>query len=865
MGVPMKPRTKTVFAGSYTTVALGLDAAGVTADDLEVIVDPPEAGIISYARGSDWTEDAPYVTFLAAHRRGRVRLVALVKSTGDEIGDAQLYVSEKWSRRRRKGPGFWFSGSQDIAHPSAGRAWGGGPGQPQNTRPNPVSGTWRIGLMFVDTSSARFASAAANRTGIRNLWLDHLTNGTVDHGRTRSVRQFVEEMSYGNLTLGVTDLGFYSLPGAWTSYFNTDGTFMANFPSACITASDGSVDFRNFDSIMVASPRVPASGANPERAAWPYSSIGKWGPYATGDGSLQIAWMSSVADWGQQAANNREIFETISHELCHNLGLGDQYTPAVAGRNPGGWDLMDSDDPHPYLSIAQRMMLGWVRPEWLTPLNFQASPVPLDQTIRLQAIETGAPAAGRSTGIEIRIADGTNYYFEYRKNQVAQIGDGALPTDSRVLGTDVVGDPGMAPISRPQVLLLRDHANDDGPVLGNGRAYRDTDYTTPGFPQEFRADVSGIDGTKADVRVRYGVNGRPDPSIRPWPASPARPWQSPDLEVRNARSGVRPEWSNTPWAGHDNIVAARVRNAGTVAAPDVVVNFFVKNFALSEAPETLIGSDTHTLAPGATVEFTTTWVAPAGGHHCVIARIPLYVVPTAPTIVEMTELNNVAQTNYDRFIPSTASPSTREETMVEVSNPFDEPTIAYINGGQTNQVYRVLVGHRWLVLEAGETVRVPVGFEYAVVPGDDRLPADLGDLNVDQVQQLTRTPNQVGLSAWVVDPHQSPRHSFQLMGGAMAEVQVGRRVVFKDLRAEAHVVRGLLVVEPSGDPLDGGHVIVTLDEGGEGVAEKYQYAVTEVAADGTFATDFQPEWRVLWADYLPSPGYATATSDPVRR
>src|SRR3954452_1732495 len=42
--------------------------------------------------------------------------------------------------------------------------------------------------------------------------------------------------------------------------------------------------------------------------------------------------------------------------------------------------------------------------------------------------------------------------------------------------------------------------------------------------------------------------------------------------------------------------------------------------------------------------------APASGHFCIAARIPLYVVPTAPTVVEMTELNNVAQSNYDRFL-----------------------------------------------------------------------------------------------------------------------------------------------------------------------------------------------------------------------
>jgi len=818
--VIVKLARKSVFVGSHVRAHLEIDpASGLTVDDLDVELDPPEAGVVSWARGSDWAPDTPYVTVLAGHRLGTVQVRVVERAGGTEVGQAAFTTTDKWSRRRRRGPGFWYSGQQDISHPLGAAAWGGGTDAPQNTRPTPVSGTWRIGLVFVDTSSARYPTATADRDAVRDLWLDHLDNGTVDNGATRSVRRFVEEVSYGNLTLSATHLGFFSLPGAWTSYFNTDGTFMGNFPNAVVSAIDSSVDMGGFDSFMVVSPRVAATATAPERAAWPYSSIGAWGPYSTGEGSLSLRWMSCVADWGQQVGNNREIYETISHELGHNLGLGDQYTPAVPGRNPGGWDLMDADDPHPHLSIAQRMMLGWVRPEWLTTMDFQSTPAPVDGTFQLHPIEDGAPPVGRRTGVEVRIADGLNYYFEYRRGEAGQIGDRALPTNDRVLGTDVMGDPGTAPISRPQVLLLADHANDDG---------------------------------------------APDPSIRPWPAAADRPWQSPDIEVRNARSATRPEWANTPWAGHANTVVATVRNSGTVAAPDVVVNFYVKNYGLSNAPETFIGSDTRTLAPGTTQDFTTTWIAPAGGHHCVIARIPLYVVPTAPTVVELTELNNWAQSNYDRFIPSTASPSTREETEVEVHNPYDERTVVYVNGAQTNPLYRVTVQHRWLVLDAHESAAVKVGYEYALVPGDDRLPADLRKLEPGTIEKLGRVPNRAGLSAWAVDPQVSPRHVLTLMGGAMAEVQVGAKVVFRELDAGDHYVRGLLSLTDGG-VVDDGEVIVTLDEGGEGDAATYQYVVAKVGPDGRFANEFRPEWRVLWGEYHPTPGYSTATSDRLTR
>ena len=74
-----------------------------------------------------------------------------------------------------------------------------------------------------------------------------------------------------------------------------------------------------------------------------------------------------------------------------------------------------------------------------------------------------------------------------------------MPTDSRVLGTDAFQP--TPPILRPGVLLLSNDADGDGSVLGNGADYEETDYTDPVYPTDFRVDVSGIDGTKADVEM----------------------------------------------------------------------------------------------------------------------------------------------------------------------------------------------------------------------------------------------------------------------------------------------------------------------------------------------------------------------------
>lgn len=112
--------------------------------------------------------------------------------------------------------------------------------------------------------------------------------------------------------------------------------------------------------------------------------------------------------------------------------------------------------------------------------------------------------------------------------------------------------------------IRSDDADDDGSVLGNGEDYEETDYTDPVYPTDFKVEVNGIDGMKADVHVTYGVNSKPDPSIRPWPAPP---YQGPGIEIRNMRNMADPSWHNVPWAGNSNTVVAKVKNNGTLDAP----------------------------------------------------------------------------------------------------------------------------------------------------------------------------------------------------------------------------------------------------------------------------------------------------------
>lgn len=134
----------------------------------------------------------------------------------------------------------------------------------------------------------------------------------------------------------------------------------------------------------------------------------------------------------------------------------------------------------------------------------------------MHPIELANPPGGRYSGGEVRIAPGWNYYFEYRVAQPNQIGDQNLPTNNHVLGTDVMyGDNLEDVVRRKPVMLLENDADGDGPVLDAGQDYKEQDISEPNFPTDFTFLVTNIDGTRADVRIRYGVSSQPDPSIRP--------------------------------------------------------------------------------------------------------------------------------------------------------------------------------------------------------------------------------------------------------------------------------------------------------------------------------------------------------------
>lgn len=405
------------------------------------------------------------------------------------------------------------------------------------------------------------------------------------------------------------------------------------------------------------------------------------------------------------------------------------------------------------------------------------------------------------------------------------------------------------------ILRLMDHHNDEGSILAPGDDYRERDVTTPTYPADFKLEMTSANNGDAGVHVTYGIFGKPDPALRPWPAAPDRQWQSPDIEIRNAKSDADPAFLNVPWAGQLNRVVATVRNNGNVSAPGVVVDFSVKDYTVTGGPETAIGQAVVDLpaGPGASGEAEIQWTPPAGaangGHYCVIARIQSYDTPTSPSVHEMGEGNNEAQSNYDSFISATASPPSREVTSVALRNEFDRATTFHLRGGQTNPLYRTYFEHKWVYLGPGEERHIGVMVEYAP-------DAELADQNLERIKkEYVRQRNVVDVTGWAADPLHDEPHGLTLLQGATLHVRTGRAARIEEFEAKGEAARGR-VVDSHGEPVEEGSVVVSY-EGKDGP----RYATTKIGDRGSFFVVIPERWRSAQAHFFAGERYGEASSE----
>ncbi len=398
-------------------------------------------------------------------------------------------------------------------------------------------------------------------------------------------------------------------------------------------------------------------------------------------------------DWEARDSSGRVRGETASHELGHNLGLPDEYARSSHPQWAKDRDLASSTSAGASWSLMSWRSSSRRRPWWRRCSSAGSTPRTCatsasrrsDRSTRRSCCtrRTSGPPPGRFSAAEIRIADGLNYYFEYRRELPTTTSDQDVPADRTVVGVDCRS--GAEPADRRNILRIKNDADNDAGEFQAGDDYREQDTSDPGYPNDFRMSVVSTDADSARIRIQYG-DSKPDPQIRPW--APSTNWKSPDLRVTNARNLADSRFTDIPWEGHDNRIVATVRNPGLLNARTVRVDFFVKDFTLGGGAETALGSDTHDVPTGATVEFTSSvaWVPPplsavpflhVNPHYCVVARIAEYHDPIDPTIREITRDNNEAQSNHTQLISVSASPSTREIGFVKVTNPLPgRPTAA---------------------------------------------------------------------------------------------------------------------------------------------------------------------------------------------
>ncbi len=853
-----------LFVGAYAPVHVDTAGSGLAFDDLELTVKDAALGAVSPSRDETFDPDHPHLLLTAGWRTGTGTVVARNRTTGEAVGRASFDVTDTWADPD-EGPAYAVTGRCEA--PVVRSAWGGGDAGPQNVDIYKAPAAWRVGIVLIDTTTRPYPGASGGLNTMRTNWSDAFSGGVTVGGVTRSVSGFWSQVSYGRLTMslvGAKIAGPVHALGTWEDYFEVENkndlpdrwnpkpdtwkSFVSSLEQANAVASAAGdplvLDLAQTDAVVFVvrtanRPFVvdPPTSTSIGRFVWPQQST-QTVKLNGSDRTLPMVMMPE--DW--TAIDGRQVYATLAHELGHSLQLPDLYlydwmNQGNAQRQLDRWDLMDADGGLPELSLPFRMALGWVAKGEVRAFNFAANGgVPILETVTLQALGRNPLPANGVRGVEVRIAQGRNYYFEYRNPQGTPMGDGSLPLGQVVMGVDVVSPKGPQNYdNRPMTLRLYDdpdHVDDtdgvltEGAFLSPGHDYRERDFSE-GAPKDFVATVLAVRPDSADLQIRYDSEAKPELSIRTWPNGDHQ-WQSPDIQVRNAKSDADPRWLNVPWGGNPNRVVATVKNHGGLEARDVRGYFSVKNLTTNAddqppaALEPLGLSGPVTIPAGQTRELEVQWVAPEGGHYCVTVDIPLYEDPGDPAVHESSDRDNFAQSNYDQFWSESGSPSARKRFTVILANPTDAATVVFPRVRQTSPFYRTYLEHSWLRL--GPKQERTIGVMTESLDGDPAWAAFV-DRNRGVMWE---TPNLLEVSGWV--------HAVcapQCTGGVSLAVHSGRRTRFEDLRFYPEPGAAGVVRASDGTPANNGQVLMTAWREGEDPAKRLT-ASADVQNDGGF-------------------------------
>ncbi|MBL4709670.1 MAG: hypothetical protein JKY48_14650 [Flavobacteriales bacterium] len=835
-----------VFVGSFVKIPIKV---GQDLENLEFrIPSGNSAGQISLSH-EEGDNSHSYITLLGGYNVGNHIIHVVNKTTGVLLDSLPFSITNNWTENG-DGPNQWYSGIVKSSG-KKGALWGGGnEDEPESYDAKEITGDYPVALIFFDTPQQRWQQDEVD--SLKEVWQGKMNTEVIP---------WFDETSYGKLNVSSDVYGPFSTNSNWSSLYKGRDTSQANstisfsYKSALfrsiLSAADEDVDFRNYKSFIFIAKSQTSDGF----LKFPWPSAGTVTALindCSNPCAITVGTVSMPAEW--ESIKNRPIGSLLAHEICHNLGLGDIYaykrhTQDIKDRAPGAWAMMANGDEFPHLLLAHKIMLGWIDAEDVKLFNFgQNAGRAVDESVTLSPISLRARPNNTFKGIEVRRAAGWNYYYEFRKTQANGIGDQNLPTDSRVVGTDVSFLEELDIAHRRKAILLQKDLG-DGPILDIGGVYSERDESSRNNPNEFEIEVTGINNNEATVRVKYGVSIQPDPSIRPWSRST---WQSEDIEVSNERSEADELWKNVPWANNINKVTARITNRGAINAPQVKVKFRVKNYNISDAPAADLTPDVQDIPAGATVEFTTEWMPRAEGHFCIEADIELYQHPVSRTI-EITQRNNLAQSNYTRFVSSTSSPAKRVRIDVTVTNPYNYPATAWIHLEQSNPLYISLLEKTTVNLNANESQIVKCWFEYAY--GDRELPAgSTAFMENDNVVSIYSTFTAGGKN----------EESKNIAGGALVHVTTGKETEIVNTEVTASSVIGKVIVKSDDVAVRGGNIILRYQED-ETDPLSLVYNTVEVNNSGNFRfNSSNGNWTKAILYYIPARGYSDTDKEIIR-
>ncbi|TAK60539.1 hypothetical protein [Methylobacter sp.] len=849
--LPVSAGPDPLVPAGWAPIFVDYASAGLNHEDVEWSVDEgPLAATISVARPVSGKFEHRIIAGIGTPE---FHITARLRSTASVVATRQFRVVRVWPDTE-VGPPLATMGPQRVY--ARGAKWGGGPVGPQNISTHPAPENLRIAVAVFRLRDSKSSVNGLQR--VADLTAD------VD-GPGQSVRRYYEEVSYratpvssnpahpkGTTVtlLGGSAFGPIDIDYAWGDLFkptNPKKPWAPWYPKADTWDILGG----EFSSFLIRQSLVEVVTKKSDSFVLTVLP-GTDGPYAVGDKEWPAQWTWGFAGdsqiyWkGKSSATFKRIasvvlpaalpmrhpepwpadgfMTAIAHELGHSLGLPDLYggvgnLAELTDRFMYNWDLMANDVPLPHFSLPNRMQLGWIHPDWIEVCDFGQNPA--GRTVSLQAMETltrSGPLAGRKAGIEVRIREGWNYYFEFRQIQAGAIGDQKLNPSNVIVGTDLYTAPSDkallefegVPGVRPPILLLPMDVDDDGPLLNKvNQDYKESDVTNPDRMNDFTLTRKGnaifgeADPNTVEVQIDYQGAYRPELQIRP--ALGNGDFKSPDINLDG------PAGPNVAVKGKTNTIKIKVHNRGSKAADSVQVKVQWLPFTTAPGPWMPLTTPPVQAIPAHDVrEFIVQWTLPpsvqVGGieaeHFCVRADVDRYIDPKDPAGSEIVVYNNWAQSNFSTDATGHGSPSERKSTAVSATNLLRVRVMHRTLIEQTSEYFRTYVDHAWRRLGPRQTDVTQVSYEsLAGDPLHDR------DFQIAFREAQDRgLVNDLTARTFVM-----PERVFcgpQERWGVQLQVHAGLRTFVREISARGELVSGLILAGDDARPevVTGGNV-----------------------------------------------------------